>query len=207
MTPPPSGNPYSIGSMEPYKYEVFQQCFAATEAWNRALGRLEKVPTGGPEAPMLAAIQIVADLQGFAVAVGILSDLFFPTPGRGNQKRGDELRRLYGVQKGKSRLENANVKVRHALVHLDREMDRWLRLKVGQVVGPVAIQPWNGPAPSRSAASYARIIDNKNWRLLVLGSVMEFKPLLAEVGRISQLYPLEFDTPYGMRRLAIDPPS
>lgn len=193
--------------MEPYKYEVFQQCFAATEAWNRALGRLELVPTGGPEAPMVAALQIVSDLQGFAVAVGILSDLFFPTPGKGDVARGKQLQQLYGVQKGASRLENAHVKVRHSLIHLDQEIDLWLQLKVGQYVGPLTIAPWQGPAPTPAAATHARIIDNENWRMLVLGEVMEFKPLLLEVGRIGQLYPLEFDTPAGVRRIAIAAPK
>ncbi|MCI4327651.1 MAG: hypothetical protein L3K16_08500 [Thermoplasmata archaeon] len=207
MNPVSQGKPYVVGSMGPYVYEVFQQCFAATEAWNRALSRLETVPTGGPEAPMIASLQIVSDLQGFAVAVGILSDLFFPDAGGGREARGERLRALYGVQNGSSRLENANVQVRHSLVHLDKELDKWLALKVGQTVGPVTIQPWVGQAPTPTTASHARIIDNENWRLLVLGEVMDFKPLLLEVGEISQKNPLEVDTPNGSVRLAIAPPK
>jgi hypothetical protein len=207
MNSPPTGQPYVAGSMEPYKYEVFQQCFASTEAWNRALSRLENVPQGGPGAPMLAALQIISDLQGFAVAVGILSDLFFPTPGKGDVQRGVKLRALYGVQAGSSRLENAHVLVRHALVHLDQDLDQWLKKQVGRQVGPVAIEPWHGSVPPMASVSHARIIDNENWRLMVLGKVMEFRPLLLEVGRISTLFPLELDTPSGKLRIAISPPK
>jgi hypothetical protein len=201
-----SGKPYKAGSMEPYKYEVFQQCFAATEAWNCALGRLESTPNGGPEQFILAALGIVSDLQGFAVAVGILSDLFFPS-GSGSQSRGRELCRLYGVTKGTSRLENANVQVRHALVHIDRDLDHWLEGQVGRLVGPVTIEPWEGPVPPLSTTRHARIIDNKYWRLMVLGKVLELKPLLMEVGKVSQVFPLEFQSASGRVRISISPPS
>lgn len=201
----PAPATYSPNSMEPYKYEVFQQCFAATEAWNRALSRLENVPQGGPSGAMIAALQIVSDLQAFAVAVGILSDLFFPDSGGDRDVRGDQLRLLYGVQKGSSRLENANVQVRHSLIHLDKELDSWLKLKVGQAIGPVTIEPWSGPAPTPASATHARIIDNVNWRLIVLGEVMEFKPLLLEVSRISHQFPIEFDSATGKTRVEIGP--
>jgi hypothetical protein len=191
------GTPYVEGSMEPYKFEVYQQCFAATEAWNRALSRLEQVPAGGPEAPILAALRIVSDLQAFTVSVGILSDLFFPT-GSSRAERGARLRTLYGVGPD-SKLRNANVQVRHALVHIDKELDDWLRTQVGRTVGPVAIEPWSGPAPLAAESSAARVIDNQNWRIFVLGSVLDLKPMLLEVGRVAVQYPLEFEGPSGER--------
>lgn len=191
-------------SAEPYKFEVFQQCFAATQAWNRAQGRLSEIPTGPPEAPMLAALQIVADLQGFIVAVGILSDLLFPTK-QGDPERGKRLCALYDVRPD-SPLAGSKVKVRHLLVHIDENLDRWLVRHPGRPVGPVAIQPWEGEAPPMETATAARIVDNEQWRLLVLGEELDLMPLLKEVGRIGALYPLEWDGPDGKLRLAIDVP-
>lgn len=186
-------------------FEVFQQCFAATQAWNRALSLMERVPDWGPEAPMIAALGVVSDIQGFAVAVGILSDLFFPS-GAGDEERGRRLRARYEVT-DESRLRNAQIQVRHSLVHIDRELDRWLKGQVGRAVGPVRIEPWDGDAPVRAASTAARIIDNKNWRVFVLGTVLDLKPLIMEVGRIAVKYPLEFSGPSGERLiLRIDPP-
>ena len=201
----PGGQPHVTGSLEPYKYEVFQQCFAATEAWNRAQGRLSTVPKGDFGQWMIAALQIVSDLQGFAIAVGILSDLFFPTS-KGDSKRGELLRELYGVAES-SPLIGADVQVRHALVHIDERLDRWLEERIGKPVGPLSIEPWEGEPPPMASASFARIVDNVNWRLLVLGEEMDFMPLLREVGRISTLYPLEFDGPTGKIRIGIAAPS
>lgn len=203
----PSGSSSGGGDemipLEPYKYEIFQQCFAATEAWNRAYERLSVVPPAAPVALAVTALKIASDLQGFALAVGILSDLFFPTPGKGDQARGERLRNLYGVQKGTSRLENRHVKVRHSLVHLDQELDRWLKMKAGQEIGSLAIRPWDGPAPSPADATHVRIIDNKNWRMLVLGRCMEFKPLFDEITRIGRVYPLEVRTPFGVQWISL----
>jgi hypothetical protein len=197
--------PYVIGSMEPYKFEVFQQCFAATQAWNRALDRLDKVPTGGPHASMLAALHIISDVQAFAVAVGILSDLFFPS-GPADKARGERLCTLYGVTSD-SPLSNAQVQVRHALVHIDRELDHWLQSQVGKPVGPVAIQPWEGPVPTKATSNAARIIDNQRWRIFVLGNVMDLKPLILEIGRVAIQFPLEYCGPSGEPLfLRMDPP-
>lgn len=146
---------------------------------------------------MLAALHIVSDIQGFAVAVGILSDLFFPT-GSGDSTRGERLRGVYRVSND-SPLCNAKIQVRHALVHIDRELDRWLKSKVGNVVGLVAIRPWKGPAPKMAASSSARIVDYENWRLFVLGSVMDLKPLILEVGRVAVQCRLEYTGPIGER--------
>lgn len=202
---PPVGNPLDPSSLEPYKFEVFQQCFAATDSWNRAERLLSNIPKDTPEGPMVAALRIVSDIQGFAVAVGILSDLFFPTS-KGDANRGQRLRSLYSVSAG-SALSGAKVLVRHALVHLDERLDRWLPGQAGKVVGPVAIEPWDGPAPPMEHATAARIIDNKNWRLLVFGDELDLRPLLLEIGRISVLFPLEFDGPNGKIRITLSSPG
>jgi hypothetical protein len=86
-------------------------------------------------------------------------------------------------------------------------MDRWLKTQIGKVVGPVSIEPWAGDAPPMELASFARIIDNENWRILVLGETLDLMPLLLEVGRIGGLRPLEIDGPNGKVRLAIAPPK
>lgn len=109
------------GWLVPYTYEVFQQCFAATEAWNRAERGLSKSPANDAVAPTLTGLRVVADLQGFAVAVGILSDLFFPTS-KGDAERGKRLREMYDVRED-SPLHGSRVRVRHALVHIDERMD------------------------------------------------------------------------------------
>jgi hypothetical protein len=198
------GIPHSPGSMNPYTCELFQQCFAATEAWNRAGLRLTNVPVGGPETPTVAGLQIVADLQGFAVAVEILSDLFFPT-GKGDAERGRKLRELYDV-KPNSPLSGANVRVRHALVHVGERMDRWLKSQVGRRVGPVAIEPWDGAAPPMEESSHVRIADNVGWRLMVLGEKLDLLPLLREVGRIGAMFPLEVEGSAGKTRIQLDVP-
>lgn len=199
------GKPYVAGSLEPYKYEVFQQCLAATEAWNRTKGRLTVVPPAGPQEAMRAALEIVADLQSFCVAVGVLSDLFFPGKD-GDQGRGERLRALYSVRPD-SPLKGSRVRVRNVLVHIDERLDRWLKGQVRRVIGPVTIQPWEGPAPPPGDAGWARIVDNKNWRILALGEELDLIPLLKEVGRVSVQYPLEYNGPGGRVRLTIAPPK
>lgn len=203
--PGAQGLPYFPGDLGPFTYEVFQQCFAATEAWNRAEAGLTTVPTGGPHGPILTGLRVVADLQGFAVAVGILSDLFFPTK-NGDQERGRRLRELYEVRPD-SPLSGANVRVRHALVHVDEQMDRWLRTQVGRNVGPLAIQPWEGEVPPKEDSTHVRLVDNVGWRLMVLGEKVDLLPLLKEVGRISALRPLEVNSPTGKLRIELGIPK
>lgn len=64
------------GSLDPYKFEVFMQCHAATQAWNRAFVKLSVNSPPDPVGGMTWGLLALGDLQAFLVAAGILSDLF-----------------------------------------------------------------------------------------------------------------------------------
>lgn len=182
--------------LSPYAFEIFFQSRAAAVAWNRAIDTFTSKTPGRTFQETLDKIFIaLADLQAFLSAVGILSDLFFPDD-RGSASRGERLRAAYGIDPT-SPLHSSNMKVRNSVIHVDERLDRWLKSKAGQKVGPYSIEPWTGEAPPPEDARHLRILDNSNWRLLVFGQVLDLTPLLREVQRIGERVPLEVTDPTG----------
>jgi hypothetical protein len=182
------------GSIEPYKLEVFMQCHAATLAWNRAFDKLMTVPPAETGGMIVHGFSAIGDLQAFLVAAGILSDLFFPDSERADSSRGQALCTLYGVKPDSPLTAK---KVRNSFVHVDERLDKWLRVHAGKAVGPFAIQHLDGPAPTTAQSSHLRIVDTKNWRVMVRGDLVDLLPLLREIGRIGAAFPLEVDGPGG----------
>jgi len=189
------------GSLDPYKTEVFLQCNAAAKAWNRAHEKLMTVLPPGTGEAVEHALDAVGDLQAFLVAAGILSDLFFPGD-RGSSDRGEALRSLYQVGR-ESPL--ADSKVRNSFVHVDERLDRWLPLQAGRQVGPFSIDHWDGPAPPPERAAHLRIIDTRNWRILVRGESLDLRPLLEEIARIGTTVSLHVEGPGGPVDLKLGP--
>ncbi len=191
------------GSIDPYKLEVFMQCCTATVAWNRAHEKLMNLPPSNTGQQMAYAFSAVGDLQAFLGAAGILSDLFFPNPQRGDNLRGQTLCDLYDV---KTDSPLANKRVRNSFVHVDERLDEWLPTQAGKSVGPFAILQWDGPAPPPGQAQHLRIVDTKNWRIIVRGEPLELTPLLQEIDRIGRTFPLDVTGPDGMASLRFERP-
>ncbi len=192
------------GTTTPYQVEVFMQCFTAATAWNTAHDKLRNPLPASPGRQLTVAMSAIGDLQAFLVAAGILSDLFFPEPKRGDVARGQQLRDLYGVA-ADSPL--ANKRVRNSFVHVDERLDKWLPTQAGKVeeVGPFSITHWEGPVPTTEQSTHLRILDNKNWRIMVRGKPLELLPLLKEIDRIGRKFPLTVSTPGGPIALAFEP--
>lgn len=175
------------GSIDPYKIEIFMQCYAATFSWNHAHEKLMTVPPPGAGQQMSHALRAIGDLQAFLVSAGVLSDLFFPDPKKGDVARGQNLRIMYGV-KPDSPL--ANKKVRNSFVHVDERLDKWLPSQAGKAVGPFAIVNGSGPGPASVQPSHLRIVDTRDWKITVRGESLDLLPLLQEIDRIGRAFPL-----------------
>ena len=192
------------GTAYPYQVEVFMQCYSAIVAWNNAHDKLRASLPPEPAQQLSVAMSVIGDLQAFLVAAGILSDLFFPDPKKGDIARGQVLRDLYRMK-----LDSplANKKVRNSFVHVDERLDAWLSTQAGKgnAVGPFSIAHWDGPAPTTEQSTHLRVLDNKNWRIMVRGEPLELLPLLKEIDRIARKFPLTVNTPAGPVALAFEP--
>jgi hypothetical protein len=191
-------------STGPYQVEVFMQCYAAMLAWNAAHDKLRTPLPADPGQQLAVAMRVMGDLQSFLVAAGILSDLFFPDPKKGDVARGQSLCAVYGVTPDSPL---SNKKVRNSFVHVDERLDKWLPTQAGEgkAVGPFSIVHWDGPPPTSEQSTHLRILDSKNWRIMVRGEPLELFPLLKEIDRVGRRFPLTINTPQGPIALAFEP--
>jgi hypothetical protein len=196
------------GSLEPYKFEVYMQCHAATIAWNRAFGRLMSPLPSELAEKHLHALTAIGDLQAFLVTAGILSDLFFPDPKRGDPSRGLALQGLYQVD---AQSPLANKKVRNSFIHVDERLDKWLPTRAGRKVGPFAIVWGTDLETEVDGSSALRIVDTRgtkpgDWKIVVRGEPLVLLPLLLEIDRIVRTFPLEVNGADGETvRLVFEP--
>ncbi len=168
-----------------YGFEIRFQCRVAIVSWNAAHKFL--TVESEPDFPTKLDLMLRAfsEIQGFLVAAAVLSDIFFPAEPSA-QDRGAELRLEYAVERNSPL---AGKKVRNSFVHLADRVDKFLAAHPDptEKLGPFTITAFDGPPPLPSETKIQRILDNKNWRVLIHGDELQLLPLLEEIERIGKL--------------------
>jgi hypothetical protein len=165
--------------------ELRLQCLAALHAWNRVNEGADSGRVETDEELQDRTIRVFEGLQSFLAAVGVVSEIFFPS-NRGDAARAEYLRATYEVSVGSPL---ANKQVRHAFLHSGERLDTFLRDRPNRrtPIGPFSIGPLPGRAPSPGASSFLRIFDTSNWRIVVEGRELDLPTLFAELQRIAAI--------------------
>lgn len=166
--------------------EINIQLRMAFDAWNR-IRDATFVPLPDDERERFERVMgIFRDFPVLVTTAGIISDLFFPQKGRGDDEdRVEALRVEYRVGPNSPLAGRA---VRNSMVHAGERLDRLLRATpgTGQTIGPFTLGPIGGKPRKKGAATRLRIFDTKASALRVWDKTITLQPLLLELIRIGE---------------------